>query len=277
MNTRTLSESARSTRKDEIMNIQDVPIEIIEQIGKVQKITFPRQGHTSIVAILDTSNKKYIIKKTENDLYNEWLSEEYKVLQYLYHTGLPVPKAYSYHVKNKSRWVLMDYIEGISLREFLSREPDLKDKEKAISNFGLCLKKLHECPCPIELQKHDTLWIDTILSKAEYNLTHYEVDGSEELLKRLKEVRPNPIDNTLIHGDYTIDNVLVNECNVVGVIDWSGAAYGDPRYDVALAIRPKHNAFDNERDKEIFFNAYGKLRITDEEYHYFEDGIYNFF
>lgn len=49
------------------------------------------------------------------------------------------------------------------------------------------------------------------------------------------------------------------------------------RYDVALAIRPKHNAFDNERDREIFYNGYGKLRITDEEYNYFEDGIYNFF
>ncbi|MEC0197263.1 phosphotransferase [Paenibacillus taichungensis] len=264
-------------RKDECMNIQDLPIEIIEQIGKVQRITFPRQGHTSIVAILDTPDKKYVIKKTENDLYNEWLSEEYKVLQSLYHTGLPVPRAHSYHVENKSRWLLMDYIDGISLREFLSKEPDLKDKEKAIFNFGLCLKKIHECSCPIELLKNDNPWLDTMLNKAEYNLTHFAVDGTEELLKRLKEVRPKPIDNTLIHGDFTIDNVLVNEGNIVGVIDWSGATNGDPRYDVALAIRPKYNAFDNNRDKEIFFNAYGKLRITDEEYNYFEDGVYSFF
>ncbi|MEK4052146.1 phosphotransferase [Paenibacillus sp. FSL F4-0087] len=259
------------------MNIQDLPIEIIEQIGKVQRITFPRQGHTSIVAILDTPDKKYVIKKTENDLYNEWLSEEYKVLQSLYHTGLPVPRAHSYHVENKSRWLLMDYIDGISLREFLSKEPDLKDKEKAIFNFGLCLKKIHECSCPIELLKNDNPWLDTMLNKAEHNLTHFAVDGTEELLKRLKEVRPKPIDNTLIHGDFTIDNVLVNEGNIVGVIDWSGAANGDPRYDLALAIRPKYNAFDNNRDKEIFFNAYGKLRITDEEYNYFEDGVYSFF
>ncbi len=258
------------------MNIQDLPAEIIDQIGNVQKISFPRQGHTSIVAVLETADKKYIIKKTENDLYNQWLSEEYKVLQYLYHTGLPVPKAYSYHADNNSRWLLMDYIDGISLREFLSRDPDPKDKEKVITNFGLCLKDIHECPCPFEL-KSDNTWLDTILLKAEYNLTHYPVDGSEQLLKRLKEVRPKPIVNTLIHGDFTIDNVLVNDCNIVGVIDWAGAAYGDPRYDIALAIRPKHNAFDNERDKELFYKAYGKLKITDEEYNYFEDGIYSFF
>lgn len=171
----------------------------------------------------------------------------------------------------------MDYIDGISLREYLSREPCLKDKEKAISNFGICLKKIHECPCPVELLKNDNTWLDTMLIKAEYNLSHYTVDGSQELLNRLKEVRPKQIDNTLIHGDFTIDNVLVNECNIVGVIDWSGAAFGDPRYDIALAIRPKLNAFDNERDKDIFYNAYGKFKITEEEYDYFEEGIYSFF
>lgn len=151
-------------------------------------------------------------------------------------------------------------------------------------NYGLCLKKIHECTCPIELLNDEEAWLDTMLIKAEYNLTHFDVDGTGERLKRLKEVRPKPVKNTLIHGDFTIDNVLVKEGNVlvkegnvVGVIDWSGAAYGDPRYDVALAIRPKYNAFDNERDKEIFFNAYEKLRITDEEYNYFEDGIYSFF
>ena len=67
------------------MNIQDLPIEIKEHIGEVQKITFPKQGHTSTVAILDTFDQKYIIKKTENDLYNEWLSDEYKV------TPIPLP------------------------------------------------------------------------------------------------------------------------------------------------------------------------------------------
>jgi aminoglycoside phosphotransferase len=259
------------------MNIHDLPVEISDQIGEIQNITFPRQGHTSIVAILETPKKRYVIKKTENDLYNEWLSEEYKALQFLSQTELLVPEVYCYHVEKKSRWLLMDYINGISLREFLSREPSLIDKEKAISNFGLCLRRIHECPCPIELIKNDKPWIDTMLLKAEYNLTQYEVDGSEELLSRLKAVRPKPIENTLIHGDFTIDNVLVNECNIVGIIDWSGATYGDPRYDVALAIRQKRNAFDNEIDKEIFFNAYGKLRITDEEFNYFEDGIYSFF
>ncbi|WP_160042660.1 phosphotransferase [Paenibacillus sp. USDA918EY] len=259
------------------MNIHDIPDEILGQIGKIHNINFPRQGHTSIVAILETTNGKFVIKKTENELYNEWLLEEYKALQYLSQTGLLVPKVYSFHVENKTRWLLMDHIEGISLRAFLSGTPNLKDKEKAITNFGLGLRSIHECPCPIEFIKDDKPWLDTMLSKAEYNLNHFEVDGTEELLSQLKEVRPKSMENTFIHGDFTIDNVLVNDCNIVGIIDWSGAAYGDPRYDIALAIRPKFNAFDHDRDRELFLNAYGKIRLTEEEYNYFEGGLYQFF
>lgn len=260
------------------MNIQDIPTEIIQQVGEIRDITFPtKQGHTSIVAILHTLDKKYIVKKTESPLYNEWLSEEYEALQHLRLLGLPIPKAYSIHRQSQTKWLLMDHIEGITLREYLAKEPDPKDKERAIGNFARCLKQIHESSCPEALVKNDTDWLDNMLLKADYNLANYTVDGTDELLKRLQEVRPEPVTNTLIHGDFTIDNVLVHDCNIVGVIDWSGAAYGDPRYDVALAIRPKHNAFEDERDKEIFYNAYDKLRLTDKEYDYFEDGLYNFF
>lgn len=158
------------------MNISDLPTEILSQIGEIQNITFPRQGHTSIVAILHTINKKYVIKRTENELYNEWLANEYRALQYLSLTELQVPKVYAYHVESDIRWILMEYIHGMSLREFLSKEPNPKDKEKAISNFGLCLKRIHSCPCPKELINSVKQWLDTMLYKAEFNLNHYEVD-----------------------------------------------------------------------------------------------------
>jgi aminoglycoside phosphotransferase (APT) family kinase protein len=259
------------------LQIADIPSEILEQIGSVKQITFPRQGHTSTVAILDTADQRYVIKKTEHELFNAWLSDEYAALQLLQGTGLPIPKTHSFYIENHSRWLLMDYVDGISLRQFLASHPPQKDKEKAIVSFGRCLIQLHECPCPIEWQQVKPAWLDHILTKAEYNLAHYSVDGNEDLLTHLKMNRPSRVQPTLIHGDFTIDNVLVRDGEVVGMIDWAGAAYGDPRYDVALAIRPKPNAFENERDKEIFYDAYGKRRLTNEEYRYFEDGIYSFF
>lgn len=259
------------------MKNYDLPFEILEQIGEIKNISIPRQGHTSFVAILETSDQKYIVKKTEHELFNQWLVDEYKALQLLSRTGLPVPDVYFFHAADTSRWLLMDYIDGVNLREFLSREPDRKDKERAIAAFGLCLRNIHDRPCPSELIRYDQPWLEVMLNKAEYNLTHYQVDGSLELLTRLKETKPIPIENTLIHGDFTIDNVLIKNGNIVGIIDWSGAAFGDPRYDVALAIRPKANAFVNKIDRAIFFESYGRFEITKEQYNYFEEGLYAFF
>jgi aminoglycoside 3'-phosphotransferase-2 len=259
------------------MDIHDIPIEFVDQIGAIQNISFPRQGHTSLVVKIETHDHQFIIKKTEHGLFNEWLSEEYKALQYISTTGLPVPKAYAFHIQDKSRWLLMDYIDGVSLRHFLSGNPNPRDREKVISHYGLCLKQIHESQCPIGLRKNDQSWLDTMLMKASHNLANYNVDGTEELLIRLKNDRPKPIENTLIHGDFHTNNVLVNYNNVIGIIDWPRAAFGDPRFDIALAIRHKQDVFDQKGDKELFFESYGRLRITDEEYRYFQEGIYKFF
>ena len=70
---------------------------------------------------------------------------------------------------------------------------------------------------------------------------------------------------------------MVYEGRISGIIDWSGGAYGDPRYDLSLAIRPKPNIFQSSKDHNAFFDGYGKKIITDAEYEYFEDGLYAFF
>lgn len=89
--------------------------------------------------------------------------------------------------------------------------------------------------------------------------------------------KPNPITETLIHGEFTIDNVLVKASEIVGVIDWGGGAFGDPRYDVSLAIRPKPRLFEDQADVDIFFKGYGAKNITDEDFTYFAEGLYEFF
>ncbi|NOU98550.1 phosphotransferase [Paenibacillus planticolens] len=54
-------------------------------------------------------------------------------------------------------------------------------------------------------------------------------------------------------------------------------AFGDPRYDLSLAIRPKPNAIETNSEIDAFFEGYGKKILNDREYKYFEDGLYAFF
>ncbi|MGV3465266.1 MAG: aminoglycoside phosphotransferase family protein, partial [Heyndrickxia sp.] len=62
-----------------------------------------------------------------------------------------------------------------------------------------------------------------------------------------------------------------------GIVDWCGGAYGDPRYDLSLAIRPKPNLFEDEIDREIFFEGYGGKILNNKEYDYFVNGLNEFF
>lgn len=112
------------------------------------------------------------------------------------------------------------------------------------------------------------------LNKAAYNLKNYEVDGNQQLLESLLVNKPDDIPQTLIHGDCTIDNVLVTNNQVHTFIDLSETAFGDPRYDVALAIR---SFLYDEALLNAFYEGYKLNQISKEEFDYFDGGLYEFF
>ncbi|KRE10562.1 phosphotransferase [Priestia megaterium] len=80
----------------------------------------------------------------------------------------------------------------------------------------------------------------------------------------------------LIYGDYTIDNVLVHDGQTAAAIDWSGGVYGDPCYDVGLAVRFEDGICTGSKEREVLFKVDGK-QISQREFCYFAEGLYEFF
>jgi aminoglycoside phosphotransferase (APT) family kinase protein len=70
--------------------------------------------------------------------------------------------------------------------------------------------------------------------------------------------------------------VLIAGGRVPGLVDWSGAAEGDPRYDLARATRPKPAAFRDPADLEAFYAGYGAAPLPEPERAYFVD-LYELF
>ncbi|MFM9276900.1 phosphotransferase family protein [Paenibacillus jiagnxiensis] len=260
---------------------QQIPHEVIKELGAIYNITFPRQGHSSDVGIIHSEKGVSVLKRTRGEQYSEWLRRESSILECLFQTHLRVPRVYQFLQQQDENegiqsWLRLEYLQGETIRKMLTYENDSATRYEILFDFGRSLRELHSTPCPNEL-KCGGAWLDDMLKQAEYNLEHYKVDGNQALLEKLKNKKPTDFEQTLIHGDFTIDNVLVNEGRISGIIDWSGGAYGDPRYDVSLAIRPKPNIFQSTKDYCDFFDGYGEKIITDEDYEYFEDGLYTFF
>jgi aminoglycoside phosphotransferase (APT) family kinase protein len=65
-----------------------------------------------------------------------------------------------------------------------------------------------------------------------------EVDGIDELHDRLAATVPVSARSSLIHGDYRLDNVLVDtdRSDITAVLDWEMATLGDPLADLGLFV-----------------------------------------
>ena len=257
----------------------EIPGEIEDYTGCIKKLSFPRQGSTSDVAIVDTGSETYILKRASHPLYRTWLRKEALFLQkWEGKVAVTVPRIYKVVdlTDQGDVWVLMERFAGETLRNCLLKEQKKERKEELIFAFGKAMANIHQSAVPMVAETQAS-WLDGMLEQAEHNLRHYGTDGSFELLEKLKKNHPAPVQQTLVHGDFTVDNVLIHNRDVAAVIDWSGGAYGDPRYDAALAIRPKECAFHTDADSRVFFEGYGKNILGSGDYEYFADGLYEFF
>lgn len=57
----------------------------------------------------------------------------------------------------------------------------------------------------------------------------------EECIRWFRANPPEIPETTLVHGDFRIGNILVNEGELTGVLDWELARIGDPLYDLGYA------------------------------------------
>jgi aminoglycoside phosphotransferase (APT) family kinase protein len=205
----------------------------------------------------------------------EWLSREHRVLLALADSSFPMPRALGYaQVDNEGPegWLVMSRLEGRPLWNEMLHANSWR-RVRLLRRVGEMLKQLHATPVPIGL-KSESPWADQMLAKARRNLEW--CDGTVELLASLDHSRPEPVPDVLIHGDLALDNVLVAAEDAMSLIDWSGGAQGDPRYDLALALRTEPEIELREAEWAAFFEGYGEMPSDRSMRRWFES-LYEFF
>lgn len=247
---------------------------IEKTIGKIHQVNLlNEQGCTSKVCQLISDRGVFLLKSSFKDKYREWLKAEADVLEKRKHVQISIPIFYGFFEDEDSSHLIMSYEDGVTLTAALKNAESIDEKKSLFKSFGAFLHKLHEAVNPAILNLKGN-WLEEQLIKAEEYLKMGEADGNAELLEKIKLNKPLPIRQTIIHGDCTTDNVLVVNGEVHTFIDVAGMTVGDPRYDVSLAIR---KIVKNEELLGAFYEGYRRLRVSKDEFHYFEDGLYAFF
>lgn len=264
-----------------MIDVMELPDSIVEVLGAVRRLTLPNQGYTSQLAVLETERGMFVLKHTAEPLFMPWLAREAQVLRWLAQTALPTPRPYAFVEHPSGAWLLMEYLPGESLTEVLRRMAP-GSRAPLLYRFGATLARIHATPPPPGMPVQSAAaWLEGALETGAMHLREfpdtYDDPELPALLARLRRERPAPVPATLIHGDFTTDNVLIAEGRITGIIDWAGGAVGDPRYDVALAFDAEAEEIAlTAEERAAFYAGYGRAPLTEFEQRYFLD-LYEFF
>lgn len=189
------------------------------------------------------------------------LLREYKMTNFLSQHHL-APKAIAYESDLHHDYLLTEAIvgeEGIS-------GGHLDNPKKLAEVFGENLRRLHLLNidgCPYTNRTAEIL--DEISSKDHRsNDLHIIPEGTHQALENLDRLKSLAIDDVIIHGDYCLPNIILDQYKFKGFIDLGYGGVGDRHYDIFWGIWTLQYNFKTDRFKDTFLDAYGREDIDEE-------------
>ncbi|MCE7947100.1 MAG: phosphotransferase family protein [Chloroflexi bacterium CFX4] len=189
------------------------------------------------IAYADGQTARFVVRQHgTNDLLRNpnVASDEYTLLNILYAAGLPVPKPYfadSSGAFLPSPYVVLEYING-------EAKPGSADVATTLRKMAQTLARIHRVVVPRQTVPFLPHYHDDVAWCIHHPSPRLaEIPEYERFLATVRAVHPllsaNP--ETVLHGDYWVNNLVWLGDDLVGVVDWEDAAYGDPVADLAIA------------------------------------------
>lgn len=140
----------------------------------------------------------------------------------------------------------------------------LAQPERLCKVFGRALRQLHEADfsdCPVDLlselldeatRRTFQQWhlddLRPFIGAASAERAAAEVEAGRHLLQR----------DALLHGDYCLPNVMLDDWQLSGFIDVAEGGVGDRHYDIAWGLWTIQYNLKNPAYGELFLDAYGR-------------------
>jgi aminoglycoside phosphotransferase (APT) family kinase protein len=207
-------------------------------------------GRSNLTYLVEDDAQRWVLRRpplghvlsTAHDM-----AREFRVISALHETAVPVPAALELWTDADivgAPFYLMEYVEGTAYRDHWELEPLGPERTAAIgSRLTEVLAALHEVDVESVgladfgrpegfLERQVRRWgaqFDASRTRA--------LEGVDELRARLASNVPETRSMALVHGDYRLDNLMVDgNDQVAAVLDWEMSTLGDPLGDVALLV-----------------------------------------
>ncbi len=190
------------------------------------------------------------------------LQKEAEMTRYFGKKGLAA-EVLSY-LSQERDWLLTTAVSGHDCTHPLY----LDDPMRLSALLGETLRALHEsdfkgCPVPnrtaeylatAERNYHSSMY-DTSLSPGK------ECCGATQAWEYIKAHRHLLKADTLLHGDYCLPNIMLDNWRPSGFIDLDGAGVGDRHIDLFWGAWTLHFNLHTDRWRDRFFDAYGRDKV----------------
>ena len=174
------------------------------------------------------------------------MGREYKILKVLNKNGLRVPKPlYLYDKKELSSddFYIMEFIEGETIANYqVADSYDQIQKKIITESFIKALTEIHNFDVISselsDLGKYEDYVVRQInrWNKQFQSQKVREIKELDSATNLLLENIPSQQTVGIVHGDYRLDNVRVNNNEVTAVLDWELCTLGDPLADMGTVI-----------------------------------------
>lgn len=253
-------------------DLEALPDELRIDIGKStwKQVTIGESGaYTYLLSDEQVQNRYLKIMPLKLKMSIE---REVEILKWL-EGKLPVPKVLLFISDTEYEYLLMTEVKGIH-----SCDASFKsDLSKLIRLLAKGLRMIHSIDiknCSFDQR------LSIKLKEAEYRVVNGLVDEDDfddirhgrkavDLFQEILVAKPVNEDLVFTHGDYCLPNIIINNGDISGFIDWGRGGIADRYQDLALAARSLEYNFGAEWIP-LLFKEYGIDNIDYSKIEYYK-------
>ena len=237
------------------VKIQSFPLELQEIIARA-RVFDSSCSNEARVYFLDCDGGLYLKTAAKGSLKKEALMDDY-----FFRKGLGAPRVVKY-IEGDRDWLLTARVSG----EDCTHSDYLSDPKKLCDLLAKKLRELHETDafdCPIKDHTANYLAVaEKNYKKEQFDLAYFGESGTVECAWRvLREGKGELKNEVLLHGDYCLPNIMLDDWRFSGFIDLGNGGIGDRHVDLYWGAWTLKFNLGTDIYRERFFDAYGRDKI----------------
>jgi len=240
--------------------------EFIPQAGKIKAIEQFKGGQSNPTYKIITETKNLVLRrKPPGKLLPSAhaVDREYKVITALYETDVPVPKTYGLCEDDDvagTAFFVMDFLDGDLFWDPMIPSLTNKDRTEIYQNKNKTLAKLHAVDYKkIGLEDYGKPgnYVARQVSRwsKQYRASETnDIEAMNNLIEWLPKNIPDDDETSIVHGDYRLDNMILKDNQVIGILDWELSTLGHPIADFSyhcLSWRTQEAFWDQSKLNEL--------------------------